>query len=110
MARTPHEKHTPTNHSLGLAPNLAQPPTTTGGETLAAQPSQLAYQHPALANAREAVEREQRWRESAERQAMLRVHRAIRLAPTLEVCEALLRGERVPRTALDPMWRKAYGL
>lgn len=35
--------------------------------------------------------------------------KAIRLAPTLEICEALLRGEKVPRSKLDPVWLKAYG-
>lgn len=36
--------------------------------------------------------------------------RAIRLAPTLEVCEALLRGERAPISRLDPEWTRRYGL
>lgn len=38
----------------------------------------------------------------------LAVLRAIRLAPTLEVCQALLRGERVPVRALDPVWARRY--
>jgi hypothetical protein len=36
--------------------------------------------------------------------------KAVRLAPSLEVCGALLRGERVPVSRLDPDWAKAYGL
>lgn len=35
---------------------------------------------------------------------------ALRLSPSLEVFEALLRGEKVPRSRLDPTWAKAYGL
>ena len=44
------------------------------------------------------------WRESIE------LLKAVRLAPSLEVCEALLRGEKVPKSRLDPKWAKAYGL
>jgi hypothetical protein len=50
------------------------------------------------------------WLESEERRQSLDFLKAIRLAPTLEVCEALLRGEKVPVSRLDPRWRKAYGL
>lgn len=39
-----------------------------------------------------------------------KLHRAIMLAPTIQVCEALLRGEPVPRSELDPLWAKRYGL
>lgn len=39
-----------------------------------------------------------------------RLHRAIMLAPTLEICEALLRGEDVPRSQLDPDWATRYGV
>ena len=35
--------------------------------------------------------------------------KALRLAPSLDVFEALLRGESVPRSRLDPDWAKAYG-
>lgn len=38
------------------------------------------------------------------------IWRAMMLAPTLEICEALLRGEDVPRSALDPVWLKRFGL
>lgn len=35
-----------------------------------------------------------------------RLWRALILAPRLEVCEALLRGETVPISQLDPVWVK----
>jgi hypothetical protein len=38
-----------------------------------------------------------------------RVWRAIMLARDLETCKALLRGERVPRSRLDPEWVKRFG-
>lgn len=31
------------------------------------------------------------------------------LAPSLEVCEALLRGQTVPVERLDPVWVKRFG-
>jgi hypothetical protein len=52
----------------------------------------------------------QRHRNTQERMHALQILKAIRLAPRLEICEALLRGERVPRGMLDPAWRKAYGI
>lgn len=36
--------------------------------------------------------------------------RCIMLAPTLDLCERLLRGERVPRERLDQEWLRRYGL
>jgi hypothetical protein len=38
------------------------------------------------------------------------IWRAMMLAPTLEVCEALLRGERVPIGRLDRDWVKRFGV
>lgn len=38
------------------------------------------------------------------------IWRAIMLAPTVELCEALLRGETVPISMLDPVWVKRFGL
>jgi hypothetical protein len=52
----------------------------------------------------------ERHRNTEERMRSLAILKAVRLAPTLEVAEALLRGERVPRGMLDPVWRKAYGI
>jgi hypothetical protein len=52
----------------------------------------------------------QRHRNTAERMRSLQLLKAVRLAPRLEICEALLRGERVPRNTLDPNWRRAYGI
>lgn len=56
-----------------------------------------------LDNAREAVERDpvRIVAESAERAASRSLHRAVLLAPSVEVCEALLRGEPVPVDVLD---------
>ena len=39
-----------------------------------------------------------------------RVGKAMRLAPSLEVFDALLAGQPVPASALDPAWRRRYGL
>jgi hypothetical protein len=36
--------------------------------------------------------------------------KAMRLAPTIAVYQALLAGQPVPREALDPAWRDRYGL
>jgi hypothetical protein len=36
--------------------------------------------------------------------------RAVRLSPSLQVCEALLHGEPVPKSRLDPNWARAYGI
>ena len=63
-----------------------------------------------LENARQAVEQEAAWYDSSERLNSLKLLRAIRLAPTLDICEAILRREPVPRSALDPQWAKAYRL
>jgi hypothetical protein len=38
-----------------------------------------------------------------------RLWRAIMLAPTIEVCRALLRGESVPLSQLDPKWVERLG-
>jgi len=51
-----------------------------------------------------------KYRDSKERNESLALIRAVRLARSLEVCEALLRGEKVPLSMLDPKWAKAYGL
>jgi hypothetical protein len=39
-----------------------------------------------------------------------RVWRAMMLAPSIEICEALLRGESVPLDRLDPVWVQRFGL
>lgn len=51
-----------------------------------------------------------KYRDTRERREAETILKAVRLAPALNVCEALLRGEPVPKTRLDPSWRKAYGL
>lgn len=51
-----------------------------------------------------------KFRDTRARRESLALLRAVRLAPTLEVCEAILRGGRVPLSRLDPHWAKAYGL
>jgi hypothetical protein len=50
------------------------------------------------------------YRDSHERRIGLAMLKCVRLAPTLAVCEALMRGEKVPASALDPDWAKAYGI
>lgn len=42
--------------------------------------------------------------------ASLRLLAAVRLCPTLTIARAYLAGETIPNSALDPHWRKAYGL
>lgn len=48
--------------------------------------------------------RELRWPDAG------RLWRAFMLAPSIEVCEALLRGESVPVSRLDPVWVRRFGL
>lgn len=52
----------------------------------------------------------ERCRDTRARRESLALIKAVRLAPDLETAEAILRGERVPRSRLDPYWCKAYGL
>lgn len=52
----------------------------------------------------------ERFRDTRARRESLGLLRAVRLAPDLETCEAIVRGERVPRRRLDPHWTRAYGL
>lgn len=68
--------------------------------------------HEMLENARHAVEYDPvlarlRFRGDDDAQELMK---AIRLANTLPVARALLRGETVPRSSVDPQWLKAYGL
>ena len=51
-----------------------------------------------------------RYRDSKERREAAVLFQAVVLARDLPTCEALLRGEKVPRSRLDPVWAKAYGL
>ena len=51
-----------------------------------------------------------KYRDTRERHEAQVLLRAVRLAPDLETCEAILRGARAPRSRLDPKWAKAYGL
>lgn len=39
-----------------------------------------------------------------------RIYQAVMLAPNITICEALLRNEPVPVSALDPVWAKRFGL
>lgn len=54
---------------------------------------------PQLTKYRDALERRQTWF----------ILKCCLIAGDLETCEALLRGERVPKSRLDPKWAKAYG-
>jgi hypothetical protein len=51
-----------------------------------------------------------KFRHTPEREQSLVLLRAVRLSPTLELCERYLRGERLPISVLDQEWAKAYGL
>ena len=51
-----------------------------------------------------------RYRDSRARREAQALLAALRLAPSLQVMEALCRGEQVPRSALDPEWVQAYNL
>jgi hypothetical protein len=44
----------------------------------------------------------------ADERAVALLGKAVMLAPSLDVCEALLRGEDVPRDRLDRVWRRRY--
>jgi hypothetical protein len=46
---------------------------------------------------------------SAEYLESAAILKALRLAPTLAIGEALLRGEKVPAAKLDAGWLRAYG-
>jgi hypothetical protein len=39
-----------------------------------------------------------------------KLYQAIMLAPNITICEALLRNEPVPISALDPTWARRFGL
>lgn len=55
-----------------------------------------------------AIEEHERRRRAQTAESWL--YRAVTLAPTIDVCEALLRGEKVPVSRLDPAWARRYGL
>jgi hypothetical protein len=57
------------------------------------------------------LESESRRRASLEYRQSLELLRALRLSPSLEVCEAILQNPLlVPRSRLDPEWCKRYGI
>lgn len=39
-----------------------------------------------------------------------RIWKAMMLAPTIYLCEALLNGEAVPASQLDPVWLERFGM
>ena len=51
-----------------------------------------------------------KYRDSADRRRHLFDIKCVRLAPDLETCEALMRGDRIPLSRLDQEWAKAYDL
>lgn len=63
-------------------------------------------EHPALANARHAVDHDAQITDGR----ATRLYKAVMLAPTLETCRALLEGQHVPVQRLDPSWARRYGL
>jgi hypothetical protein len=60
--------------------------------------------HPAVADARELLRLEQTAAETKGNGWIWDLRKAILVSPTLDVCEALLRGEHVPRDRLDQDW------
>lgn len=66
--------------------------------------------HPAIADALECIELEEQARAFLRDDYYHRLWRAIMLAPTLEICRALLRHEHVPISRLDPVWVRRFGL
>lgn len=46
---------------------------------------------------------------AARAEATRRLFAAMMLAPTVQVCEALLRGEQVPVDRLDATWLRRFG-
>jgi hypothetical protein len=48
--------------------------------------------------------------DAAEREWLRRIFSAVMLATSVEVCDALIRGERVPIERLDPEWVARFGL
>lgn len=67
-------------------------------------------QHPAITEAREVIALEQAARDAQEFDELSRLWRAVMLSPSIEILEALLRGEHVPLNRLDQAWVKRYGL
>lgn len=65
----------------------------------------------ALLNARAVVEAEEEARRlhDPERDFWNLMWRVLVLSPTIEVCVALLRGEDVPTSRLDPEWLERLG-
>jgi hypothetical protein len=65
-----------------------------------------------LENARLAVENDpvRIAMESEAARASRRLYKAMMLAPSIEICEALLRGENVPIERLNPIWVRKFGL
>lgn len=60
--------------------------------------------------AHEAIELEEKVRALRREDPTTRTWRAMMLAPTLEVCRALLAGDKVPLSTLDPEWVRRFGL
>jgi hypothetical protein len=50
------------------------------------------------------------YRDTKERRESLFILKCLRLAKDFEAMEALMRGEKVPRSRLDPYWVEAYGM
>ncbi len=57
--------------------------------------------HPAVQDAHECLQLEEEHRQAIEHDWLWRLRKAVQLAPTIDICEALLRGEQVPTVLLD---------
>ena len=56
-----------------------------------------------LEDAQECLQLEQDHRDAIDHDWLWRLRKAILVSPTIDICEALLRGEQVPTTRLDPL-------
>lgn len=66
--------------------------------------------HPAIADARQIPLLEQAVRDQRHDPTLPALRKAVLLAPTLTICQALVRGEHVPISQLDPAWVARYGI
>lgn len=66
--------------------------------------------HPAVADARQILLLERHERDRRYDPSLLPLRQAVLLAPTLTICEHLLRGEHIPLSQLDPHWVTRFGL
>ncbi len=65
--------------------------------------------HPAVQDAHECLQLEQEHRQARQHDWLWRLRKAVLLSPTVDICEALLRGEQVPTVLLDQEALRRFG-